>query len=65
MAQEKGSATAWEEEAAEPLAQVREGGRERERGLVGRLGLLGRSRPKGRMAVGPFGTKVEGKMVSE
>jgi hypothetical protein len=30
-------------------------------GLVGRLDLLGRSRPKGRMGVGPFGLKVEGK----
>jgi hypothetical protein len=48
-----------EEEAAELLAQVREGGRGRGRGLVGRLGLLGHSGPKGRMAVGPFGLKVE------
>jgi hypothetical protein len=56
---------ALEEEAAEPLTQVREGGRERGRGLVGQLGLLGRSGPKGRMAVGLFGPKVEGKIVLE
>jgi hypothetical protein len=35
-----------EEEAAEPLARVREGGRERGCDLVGQLGLLGRSGPK-------------------
>jgi hypothetical protein len=32
---------------------------------VGQLGLLGRSGPKGRMVVGPFGPKVEGKFFSE
>jgi hypothetical protein len=44
---------------------VREGGRERGRGLVGQLGLLGRSGPKGRMVVGLFGVKVEGRIISE
>jgi hypothetical protein len=40
-------AAAQEVEAAEPSARVREGGRKgRERGLVGHLGLLGRSGPK-------------------
>jgi hypothetical protein len=58
-------AAALEEEAVEPPTQVREGGRERGRGLVGQLSLLGRSGPKGRMAVGLFGLKVEGKIVSE
>jgi hypothetical protein len=32
---------------------------------VGHLSLLGRSGPKGRMAVGLFGPKVEGKIISE
>jgi hypothetical protein len=41
------------------------GGRERGYGLVGQLGLPGRSGPKGRMAVGLFGPKVEGKIVLE
>jgi hypothetical protein len=54
-----------EEEAAEPSTRVREGGRERGHGLVSRLRLLGRSGPKGRMAAGPFGLKVEEKIVSE
>jgi hypothetical protein len=52
-------AAAREEEEAEPLTQVREGGRERGHSLVGRSG------PKGPMVVGLFGTKVEGKIVSE
>jgi hypothetical protein len=43
-----------------------EGGRKgRGHDLVGQLGLLGRSGPKGRMAVGPFGPRVEGKFFSE
>jgi hypothetical protein len=43
-----------------------EGGRKgRGRGLVGQLGLLGCLGPKGRMAVGLFGPKVEGKFFSE
>jgi hypothetical protein len=43
-----------------------EGGRKgRGHSLVGKLDLLGRSGPKGRMAVGPFGPKVEGKFFSE
>jgi hypothetical protein len=45
----------------EPLAQVREGGTERGHGLVGWLVLLGHSGPKGRMVVGLFRPKVEGK----
>jgi hypothetical protein len=50
---------------SEPPARVREGGRERGYGLVGQLGLLGRSGPKGRMVVGLFGVKVEGRIISE
>jgi hypothetical protein len=46
-----------EEEVTKLSAQVREGGRERGHDLVGQLGLLGRSKPKGRMAVGLFGPK--------
>jgi hypothetical protein len=67
MAWEKGSAAAMarEEEATEPPAQAREGGRERGSGLVHQLSLLGHSGPKGRMTVGLFGPKVEGKIVSE
>jgi hypothetical protein len=43
-----------------------EGGRKgRGRGLEGQLGLLVRSGPKGRMALGPFGPKVEGKFFSK
>jgi hypothetical protein len=47
-----------EEEAVEPLARVREGGKERGHGLVGWLVLLGHSGPK---VVGLFRPKVEGK----
>jgi hypothetical protein len=43
-----------------------EGGRKgRGRGMVGQLGLLGHSGPKGWMAVGPFGPNVEGKFFFE
>jgi hypothetical protein len=63
MVQEKGNAVAREEEAVEPPARVREGGRERGHVLVGWLGLLGCSGPKGRMVVGLFGLNVEGKIV--
>jgi hypothetical protein len=54
-----------EDEEAEPLAWVSKGGRGRGLGLVGQLGLLGHSGPNGWMAVGPFGPKVEGKIISE
>jgi hypothetical protein len=47
--------------SVEPPAQVREGGRQRGRCLVGHLGLLGYLGPKGRMAIGLFGPKAEGK----
>jgi hypothetical protein len=43
-----------------------EGGRKgRGRGLEGQLGLLVRSGPKGWMALGPSGPKVEGKFFSK
>jgi hypothetical protein len=51
--------TAQEEEAVEPPARVREGGRGR--GPVCRLGLLGHSGPKGWMGQLAIGPKVEGK----
>jgi hypothetical protein len=53
-----------EEEVTELPARVREGGRGRGRGPVGRLSLLDCSGPKGqmgRLAVGLIGPKVEGK----
>jgi hypothetical protein len=54
-------AVAREEEAVDPLARVREGGRGRGRSLVGWLGLLGCLGPKGRMGRLAVGLKVEGK----
>jgi hypothetical protein len=54
-----------EEEAVELPARVREGGGKRGCGLVGQRGLLGHSGPKGQVAVGLFGPKVEGKIISE
>jgi hypothetical protein len=64
--QRGGHATAaQEEEAAEPPAWVREGGREGGVAWWASSACWGAEGQKGRMGIGPFGLKVEGKFFSK